>query len=167
MRASGAFQETNGCGRSVAAGANCSISATFSPAEPGSYSGLIKIVDSASSKPQYIEVFGSATALKITPTSIKFGDQKVGTRSSPKKITVINEAKTTITFTTNGIGIGGLDSRDFSDTQDCGSQLGPGASCSATITFQPTMRGTRNATAYFEVEGGTSPTPVILAGTGT
>jgi hypothetical protein len=61
MKASAEFAMTSTCGSSVAAGANCTISATFSPTKEGSVQGTISIIDSASSKPQVIEVLGTGT----------------------------------------------------------------------------------------------------------
>lgn len=58
---SGQFAVTSTCGASVPAGANCTISATFSPKTKGYRSGTIRIDDSASSKPQVIELFGTGT----------------------------------------------------------------------------------------------------------
>jgi hypothetical protein len=61
MKASAQFGVTSTCGTSVAAGANCDINATFSPMTKGLKSGTITIIDSASSKPQVIELFGTGT----------------------------------------------------------------------------------------------------------
>jgi hypothetical protein len=52
---------TSTCGASVAAGAKCTISATFSPTKQGAVQGTITIIDSASTKPQVIDVFGTGT----------------------------------------------------------------------------------------------------------
>jgi hypothetical protein len=49
------------CGSSVAPAANCTISVTFSPQTRGPKSGTITIRDSASSKPQVIELLGTGT----------------------------------------------------------------------------------------------------------
>jgi hypothetical protein len=61
MKASAQFGETSTCGASVAAGANCTISVTFSPKTQGAKSGTVTINDSASSKPQVIELSGTGT----------------------------------------------------------------------------------------------------------
>jgi len=61
MKASGQFEMTSTCGKSVTAGANCTISVTFSPKTQGPKSGTISIIDSASSKPQVIELSGIGT----------------------------------------------------------------------------------------------------------
>jgi hypothetical protein len=61
IKASPEFAVTSTCGSSVAAGAKCTISATFSPTKKGAVQGTIRIVDSASSKPQVIELLGTGT----------------------------------------------------------------------------------------------------------
>jgi hypothetical protein len=61
MKASTEFGVTSTCGARVAAGANCTISATFSPTKQGAKQGTITIVDNASSKPQVIELLGTGT----------------------------------------------------------------------------------------------------------
>jgi hypothetical protein len=58
VKVSGPFQATNTCGGALDAGAVCEISATFTPLKAGPQRGEITIVDSASSKPQYIELNG-------------------------------------------------------------------------------------------------------------
>jgi hypothetical protein len=61
IKASAGFSVTSTCGERVAAGANCAISATFSPTKQGAVQGTISIIDSASSKPQVIELLGTGT----------------------------------------------------------------------------------------------------------
>jgi hypothetical protein len=61
MKVSGQFGVTSTCGKSVPAGANCSISVTFSPQSKGLKSGTVTINDSASSKPMVIELSGTGT----------------------------------------------------------------------------------------------------------
>ena len=61
MRATGEFAMTSTCGKSVTAGADCTISVTFSPKTQGAKSGTVTIDDSASSKPQVIELSGTGS----------------------------------------------------------------------------------------------------------
>jgi hypothetical protein len=58
MKASAEFAVSSTCGSSVAAGANCTISVTFSPKKQGAEEGTLTIIDNASSKPQVIELMG-------------------------------------------------------------------------------------------------------------
>jgi hypothetical protein len=57
--AGAAFKIRDTCSPSVRAGASCNISVSFNPPRSGSYTGLITLVDSASSKPQFIQLSGS------------------------------------------------------------------------------------------------------------
>jgi hypothetical protein len=61
MKASAQFGMTSTCRESVAPGADCTISVTFSPKTQGAKSGTVTIDDSASSKPMVIELSGSGT----------------------------------------------------------------------------------------------------------
>ena len=61
MKVTGQFGMTSTCAVSVAAGKACSISVTFSPTTQGAKSGTITLEDSASSKPQVIELSGTGT----------------------------------------------------------------------------------------------------------
>jgi hypothetical protein len=61
MKATGQFGVTSTCGASVAPGANCTVSVTFSPKTQGTRLGTVTISDSASSKPQVIELSGTGT----------------------------------------------------------------------------------------------------------
>ena len=58
MEATGTFAMTSTCHPSIAPRASCTISATFSPTSQGKKFGKVTIIDSASSKPQVIELTG-------------------------------------------------------------------------------------------------------------
>jgi hypothetical protein len=59
IKASGvAFQVRDTCGSSVGPGGTCEIYILYKPPRFGDFKGLITLVDSASSKPQYIELSG-------------------------------------------------------------------------------------------------------------
>jgi hypothetical protein len=167
MKVSGAFQMSNTCGTSVTAGASCSISAVFRPKDAGTFAGLITIVDSASSKPQFIELAGSATAVKLSPASLNFGGVEVGTKSAPQTVTATNEGKTSITFTS--VGPGGNNYKEFSVSGNCTrGAIAPGASCEMSVTFDPTKTGAAHPALYFDLPTGSiEPVPVKLSGTGT
>jgi hypothetical protein len=59
--ASDQFGMTSTCGSTVATGAKCTISVTFSPKSKGLKPGTVTIDDSASSKPMVIELSGTGT----------------------------------------------------------------------------------------------------------
>jgi hypothetical protein len=167
IRVNGPFQLGSGttCGSSVAPGGNCTLSAVFKPTAPGSKSGLLAVSDSASTKPQIIELQGVGTVVSLSPAQLSFPPQKVGTKSTPKTVMVTNTSSTAITF--SGAKITGTNFKDFSETNTCGSQIGPGASCTVSVTFTPSQTGTRSAVLDLKDSGGGSPQTVTLTGTGT
>jgi len=69
MKASSEFGMTSTCGATLAAGAKCTISATFSPTQKGLQQGTLSIIDSASTKPQVIELSGTGTQPRLVSFS--------------------------------------------------------------------------------------------------
>lgn len=167
IRVSGQFKlgRDTTCEASIGAGESCAISVIFQPQTAGSQGGLVMIKDGASSKLQVIEVSGRGTDLDISPASLHFTDQAVGTQSQPKQLFVTNVSSEPVAF--SEIGIGGTAYLDYSQTNTCGPQLAGGASCTMMVTFAPTRRGTRNGDAFFTVtQAEASPEFVTLAGRG-
>ena len=75
----------------------------------------------------------------LTPSTFElgFGNQSVGTASSPQTVTL--SATGTASSLIDGITISG----DFSQTNTCGTSLAPNTSCSVAVVFKPTATGTR------------------------
>ena len=154
------------CAGSVAPRANCIIAVAFKPQTMGGNSGTVSIIDSASTKPQVIELSGQGTVISLSPSTINFPPQKVGTKSAPMIETVKNDGSSTVKITS--VSIGGSERKDFSETDNCASaRLSPGATCSITVIFVPTKTGQRKATVFVDDNGGGSPQTVALSGTGT
>lgn len=62
------------------------------------------------------------------------------------------------------ITFSGKDSRDFSETDNCGKQLNGGASCTINVDFAPRTTGPKSATLDVSSSGGHAA--VALSGTG-
>jgi FG-GAP-like repeat/Abnormal spindle-like microcephaly-assoc'd, ASPM-SPD-2-Hydin len=153
------------CGTSVAPGAKCILSVIFKPTVLGLKTGLLVLNDSASSKPQVIELSGTGTTLTVSPSKLNFGSQKVGTKSPPQNVTVTNTGNTAVSVT--GVSITGNGYYDYSETNTCGTQINAGATCTISITFAPITKGTRTALAQINGPGGVVWQAVTLTGTGT
>ncbi len=69
VAASGDFAQTNTCGTSVAAGANCAITATFTPTAGGSRTGTITITDNATGSPHTVTLTGTGEDFSVGPPS--------------------------------------------------------------------------------------------------
>jgi len=153
----GNFRSSNTCGGVVAPGARCDVNAAFEPRRPGPLTGTITLDDTASPKPQVIDLSGLCTPLQVSSTEISFGDQKVGTTSPPKELMVTNKGRAAVTF--NGFNIGFGNYLDFSVAgQTCGTQLSAGSSCAVQITFSPTNSGSRYSYLQVNIVGGGKPT---------
>jgi hypothetical protein len=166
IKASGPFHLSDKCGSSVPAGSGCNVSVQYAPTKTGAQAGLITLIDGASSRPQFVELSGSATAVELSPTALAFGDQKVGTRSAPRTVTATNTSTAAVTFTE--VVVGGKNKVEFSASGNCAGQtIEPGHSCKMSVTFDPTQTGAASAALYFDLPtGAISPTPVTLAGSG-
>jgi len=165
IAASSGFSQTNNCGSSVSAGGTCTISVTFTPTTAGTVNGTVTITDNGPNSPQSFSLSGTGTVVKLSPTTLSFGNQPVGTTSAAKKITVTNAGSTTLTI--NGISLTGANPGDYGETTTCGSSLAAGANCSISVTFTPTATGSRTANVSVSDDGGGSPQTVSLSGTGT
>jgi len=53
------FEQNNTCGASVRAGANCTISVTFTPPDAGDFTGRLSITDNANVSPQTVSLSGT------------------------------------------------------------------------------------------------------------
>jgi hypothetical protein len=153
------------CASSVAPGANCKIVAMFHPQTKGLKSALVSIRDSASTKPQVIQLFGSGTIVTVAPTQINFPPTQKGTKSDPQTVTVNNEGTVPLNITT--VAIGGKWANQYSQTNTCPAQLAPGASCTISVTFEPNAKGNWPANVSITDDGGGSPQTVTLTGRGT
>ncbi|WP_176441874.1 choice-of-anchor D domain-containing protein [Granulicella rosea] len=91
------FAETTTCGTSLAAGASCTISATFSPAAASTYTGTITIADNAAGSPQTIALTGSGLA-KSTGGATLYAFPETDLSVTPL-YTLINNAQKTIDMT--------------------------------------------------------------------
>jgi hypothetical protein len=107
---------------------------------------------------------GTGTNLLVSPLSLNFGDQAVGTTSAPQTVTLTNTSNNSMLHLLP-VTITGNNHADFAETNNCGSKLGPGASCTVTVTFTPGAKGARSAS--LNTDGYEGIQPVALSGTGT
>jgi FG-GAP-like repeat/Abnormal spindle-like microcephaly-assoc'd, ASPM-SPD-2-Hydin len=156
----------NGCGTRLASGARCTLEATFTPKATGNRTSQILVTDDGVDSPQKVTISGAGTVVSLSPNSVDFGDQTVGTKSAPRKITLTNVGTNTLTFNGNEISIAGVNAADFSQINTCGATLAAGKSCAVAVTFTPAATGARNAQISVTDNGGGSPQRVTLSGTG-
>lgn len=166
IAASTQYSQTNNCPTSLAPQANCTINVAFQPAAPGSQAGTLTVTNSAMG-PVTTTLSGTGTVMSFSPTSVSFGNQTVGTSSSPQPVTVTNVGTAAVKITK--ISITGARVSSYSQTNNCPispSTLAAGANCTVNVVFTPTLKGTLGANLTFGDSGGGSPQNVPLTGTG-
>src|SRR5262249_1901883 len=93
------FAQTNNCGNLLPPRKGCKISVTFAPTTIGQLTGTLTINDDAAGSPQTADLFGTGVAAEVTltPSSLTFGPQKVGTTSEPQNVTLTNTGNAPLT----------------------------------------------------------------------
>jgi uncharacterized repeat protein (TIGR01451 family) len=165
----GDYAQTNTCPASpatLAAGANCGISVTFKPTATGARTASVSVADNAAGSPQTVGLAGTGAAanapiVTLTPTSLTFGDQQVGTTSAAQTVTLKNTGTAPLTITSFTI-IG-----DFTQATACPGSLAAGASCTINVSFKPIATGALTANLTIVDSASDSPQNVPLSGTGT
>jgi hypothetical protein len=163
---SGDFAQTSNCGSSVGAEANCTINVTFTPSGSGSRSASLTITDNASGSPQTVSLTGTGLqpAVSLSPSSLTFAQQGTGTTSAAQAVKLTDTGNTSLAI--SSIGLSGTNSADFAETNDCGSGVGTGGSCTIMVTFTPSATGSRTASLAIADNASGSPQMVSLTGTG-
>jgi hypothetical protein len=161
------FAQTNTCGKSLAAGAKCTISVRFKPSASGSRAASLRITDNASGSPQTVSLSGTGTAPVdgLSPTSLAFGNQSVGTTSTTQTVTLSNTGNAPLSITS--LALAGTNASDFAQANTCGSSLAAGANCTISVRFTPSASGSRTASLSITDNASGSPQTVSLSGTGT
>jgi hypothetical protein len=169
------FVEVNLCPKSLAPGKSCTITIAF-VAGPfyTPQTATLSVMDNAPGNPQTVAL--TATVINpqaaLSTNSLSFGNQRTGTSSAVKTITLKNtEGKIpTTALTINSIALAGADAADFSPTTTCPMSpgtLAPGSSCTISVVFKPAAKGSRSATLTIKDNAQTSQQSVALSGTGT
>jgi len=106
----------------------------------------------------------SAATVVVVPNSLTFTSQPVPVPSTSQTLLVRNMGSATLTITS--VTVGGTNSGDFSQTNNCGTSLPGGGSCTLTVTFTPAASGSRAGTITIVHSGNNNPTVINLSGTG-
>ena len=173
ITATSGFGISHGCGASLAAGASCTLSVTFTPAVAGAASGSVSVASNAIGSPHAVSLSGTGVAASPvlawvpTVTSVAFGDVTLGASPASRSLTLSNQGPGTITL--QQLTLAGAQAADFSlgsGTCALNATLAQGASCTVALAFQPGAVGARSATLQV-VSNGTNPPDVALTGNGT
>ena len=156
------FAQTNNCPVSLAGGASCTISVTFTPQASGAVNGALTITDSAAGSPQSVSLAGTGAmaAPTLSPASLSFGSQMVNTSSGNQTVKLTANSPGPLAISSISVSAG------FTETNNCPASLNPGANCNINIAFQPGAAGAVTGTLTIVDNGIGSPHTASLSGTG-
>ena len=105
---------------------------------------------------------GTAPVVSLSPTSLTFPNQTVGTTSASKVSTLTNSGSTTLTISSVTV------SGDFvlAGLGNCGTSLAAGSSCTISVSFTPATTGIRMGMVTVDDSATGSPQTISLTGTG-
>jgi hypothetical protein len=170
------FSQTNTCASSVAAGVSCTINVTFKPNSAGLRTATLTVTDNSngeagSTQAAILTGTGTAPEVSLTPASVSFGGENVGTASSASTVTLTNNGNASLAI--SGLAISGSAGKDFaiepSSTCSTKTAVAAGKNCAVSLLFTPSAAGTRSATLTItdnanDARAGTQT--VALSGTG-
>jgi hypothetical protein len=123
----------------------------------------LTVTDNGPGSPQTASLTGvgvSAGSATLSPTSLNFGNQTVGTPSSSQQLTLTNNQSASLTI--SGITASG----DYAQTNNCGGSVPANGTCTVNVVFTPTTTGTRTGTLTVTDNGPGSPQTASLTGVG-
>ncbi len=147
-------------GGTLAPGAICTIDVTFTPLTTGSLTGTVRVATNGSSSPETIDLSGSGLAPTptLSPTSLTFASQLVGTASSPQTVTVTNGATVALSISAVAVSSG------WTQVSDCLRSIPAGGFCKINVSFQPTDGGPQAGALTVTDDALNSPQVVNLSG---
>jgi len=108
-------------------------------------------------------------AVTLSAATLKFPSTVRGKASTDLALTLKSSGSTAVSLsgTGKGISLSGANATSFSQTNDCGTSLSAGASCTVKIVFKPQLVGALSATLSVADNASGSPQTVSLTGTST
>jgi phospholipase C len=159
IQVTGDFTQTNNC-RSLPVNATCNINVTFNPTQTGPRTGILKITDSDASSPQVVNLQGVGSEVSMTNSlfpGINFGTINLNTQST-QSVTYTNHGTSPTSI--SGISTVG----NYSQTNNCGSSVLAGGSCTISVTFDPDSAGLLIGNLWVSDNDPASPHTVRLSG---
>lgn len=160
---------TNACSGMLAPDAGCTMTIRYAPIILAQDDKRLT-VSAAPAADVVIHTLGTCTApgvrYEISPTTLTFGPQQVGTSSTAQQVTFRNTGVPTLMLNASEISdmVGAAD--DFAIMSDgCGTTTQPtDAGCTVTVRFTPKSEGVLDAQLNFKVQG-QQPVAAALSGT--
>jgi len=156
----GDFTATSTCSNRVVPGGSCTISVGFKPTSTGTRYGNLVISTSDPASPHTVRLTGTGAAVSWSPTSLNFGNQVINKTSSPLSVVIRASGSAPV-------NVGSVSTTaSYAQTNNCGSSVPAGGSCTIQITFAPTQIGSVPGSLTINDADLSSPQIVTLTGSG-
>ena len=159
------FSFTNGCGATLVVGTSCTVQISFRPTRNGIRTGSLSIADDTVVSPQTVNFAGTGNSLKLSAPSLNFGRVVVGSSRS-QILTLTNLGGQSMII--GPLRVLGMNAADYSQADNCGTEIASHKSCTASVKFTPESVGSSNAHLQFTSNGMgvTAVTAIPLTGIG-
>ena len=128
----------NTCSASLPGLTSCQVSIDFTPSASGTRTGTLTVIDATGAQTVPLSGVGQTQATDaLSPLTLTFAAQTVGTTSSAQLVTLSNSGDEALT----GIAVGATG--NFTVLNNCGALLQGHASCTISVAFAPTASGTQ------------------------
>ncbi|MGH9417884.1 MAG: choice-of-anchor D domain-containing protein [Terriglobales bacterium] len=109
----------------LATGASCTLGVTYSPAQPGSSTGLLAVTSDSGNAVVALTGAANDEGLVLSSTSLDFGSQGLGLTGT-KTISLTNPGQSAVSISAIQANGG------FAASNNCGASLAAGATCTVT-----------------------------------
>jgi hypothetical protein len=159
----GDFAQSNSCpGLGVPGGTSCTYSINFTPVASGPRTGSLT-VNGTNGTNLLAALSGTGltpAAVSLSPASLTFASQVVGTTSAPQTATLTNTGGGSLSISSIGAG------QPFFQTNNCPTILTGGSNCTVNVTFAPASSGPANGKVTVADNASGNPHTVSLSGSG-
>jgi len=164
------FTLANNCvgGTGVAPGGSCTIQMEFQPHSAGPGSATLTIGSDGSNGLVSVALSGtgvSPATASVSPSTVNFGSQPVGTQSPSQTVTVSSTGTGPLHISSLATS-GDADFSILNSNCPIGSGMTQGASCIIQVAFAPKSVGAGSATLIINSDASNNPVSVPISGTG-
>lgn len=148
--------------------ASCLLGFAFTPPSGASFSQTFQITSNSVDAPTTFTLNGTGIdpELTITPNTVEFGSQPLGTTSISQTVVLSNEAQVDLEL----LSIPAIDPPFDTSADNCRPTpvtLAPGTSCQLDVFFQPEQAGPVSEQIGIDSDAADSPANLTLNGNGT
>ena len=101
----------------------------------------------------------------LSPATLAFGSQTVGSPSTAQTATLTNSSSVDLTDVAT-LRLTGANAESFAQSNNCGTTVSAGTSCTVSVVFTPAGEGAQAAALTVSDSAAISPQEVTLTGTG-